>query len=195
MPVLMAKGQRLPLNGPDGRPLNLISMGIGWQPALRPGLLGALGPHRRGRLGSFAVLYGRGRFLDALFSENPTNPDESIEHSTGLPSQDTAGEDDTESFAARLSRLPPHADRVVFAVSSFDGSTFETVHSAHCRLVDESRGLELARYVFPAQGPHTALILADLTRAAGAEWTMTALGEPAACATFADLLRAIERHG
>ncbi|MEU3424506.1 TerD family protein [Streptomyces gardneri] len=86
---------------------------------------------------------------------------------------------------------PPYADRVVFAVSSFDGSTFETVQSAHCRIVDESLGHELARYVLPAHGPHTALIMAEVTRAGGA-WTMTALGEPVACTTFADLLQAAE---
>ncbi|MFC7308127.1 TerD family protein [Streptomyces monticola] len=194
MPVLMAKGQQVPLHRPDGRPLNLMRMGIGWQHAPRPALLGALGLHRRGRLGAFAVLYGHGRFLDALFADNPRNPDESIEHLTGLVAEDTPAAGDSESFFARLSRLPPHADRIVFAVSSFDGSTFETVQSAHCRLVDESRGHELARYTFPAQGPHTALIMAEVTRTAGA-WTMTAIGEPATCATFGDLLQAIERHG
>ncbi|MDG4859165.1 TerD family protein [Streptomyces sp. T-3] len=193
MPVLMAKGQQTPLTRPDGRPLSLMRMGIGWQPAPRPGLLGVLGPHRRAHLGSFAVLYGRGRFLDVLFVDNPTNPDGSVEYAAGLVAEDTAGDGDTESFFARLSRLPPHADRMVFAVSSFDGSTFETVRSAHCRLVDESQGHELARYAFPAEGPHTALIMAEVTRTAGA-WTMTAIGEPATCTTFADLLRAIERN-
>lgn len=170
-------------------------MGIGWQQAASPGLLGALGLPGRGRLGTFAVLYSRRRFLDTLFAENPTNADESIEHRTGPPARHTAGDGDTESFFARLSRLPPHADSIVFAVSSFDYSTFETAHSAHCRLVDESRGRELARYTFPAHGPRMALILADVTRAAGAEWIMTTLGEPATRTTLVDLLRAIECHG
>ncbi|WP_412075825.1 hypothetical protein ACLF6K_08220 [Streptomyces xanthophaeus] len=39
-----------------------------------------------------------------------------------------------------------------------------------------------------------ALIMAELTRAADA-WTMTAIGEPPTCTTFADLLQAIELHG
>ncbi|MFE7808277.1 TerD family protein [Streptomyces sp. NPDC057430] len=102
-----------------------------------------------------------------------------------------AGEGDNESFVACLSRLPPHADGIVFAVSSFDGSTFETVQSAHCRIVDESLGRELARYGLPAHGPHTALIMAEVTRGTGA-WTMAAIGEPVACTTFADLLQAAE---
>ncbi|MBC9713868.1 TerD family protein [Streptomyces sp. TRM66268-LWL] len=193
MPVLMAKGQQVPLIRPDGRPLNLIRVGIGWQPAPRSGLLGALGLHHRGHLGTFAALYNHGQFLDVLFADNPINPDESVEHSTALMAEDAADAGDTESFFARLSRLPPHADRIVFAVSSFDGSTFETVRHAHCRLVDESAGVELARYTFPVTGPHTALIMAQLTRTAEA-WTMTAIGEPATCTTFPDLLRAIQRH-
>jgi tellurium resistance protein TerZ len=36
--------------------------------------------------------------------------------------------------------------------------------------------------------------MAEVTRAAGA-WTLTAIGEPATCTTFADLLQSIERHG
>ncbi|POX48402.1 TerD family protein [Streptomyces sp. Ru72] len=194
MPVLMAMGQQVPLSRPDGRPINLMRVGIGWQPAPRPGLLGALGLHHRDRLGTFAVLYSQGQFLDVLFADNPRNPDQPVEYITGLTAEDVPGEGDSESFFARLSLLPPHADRIVFAVSSFDGSTFATVHRAHCRLVDESLGHELARYAFPATGSHTALIMAEVTRSAGA-WTMTALGEPATCTTFADLLQAIGRHG
>lgn len=80
-----------------------MRMGIGWQPAPRPGLLGAIGRHRRGRLGSFAVLYGHGRFLDALFADNPVYPaypDESIEHIAGLVVEDTAGEGDCTAHTA-----------------------------------------------------------------------------------------------
>ncbi|SDJ45200.1 TerD family protein [Streptomyces indicus] len=193
VPVLMAKGRPVPLLRPDGRPLNLIRVGIGWQPAPRSGLLGALGLHRRGHLGTFAALYSHGRFLDVLFADNPVNPDESLAHSTALLADDTAEAGDTEAFFARLSRLPPHTDRIVFAVGSFDGSTFETVRNAHCRLVDESAGVELARCTFPVTGPHTALIMAQLTRTAGA-WTMTAIGDPAACTTFPELLRAMQLH-
>ncbi|GGR53818.1 TerD family protein [Streptomyces roseolus] len=163
-------------------------MGTGWRSAPRPG---SLAPCLHGRLGTFALLYDQGRFLDAVFAENSAHPDGSIEHLSGPVAENIAGEGDDESFVARLSRLPPHTDRVVFAVSSFDGSTFETVQSAHCRVVDESLGHELARCVLPARCLHTALIMADVTRAGGA-WTMTALGEPVACTTSVDLLRAAE---
>ncbi|MGI5427380.1 hypothetical protein [Streptomyces sp. CA-179760] len=67
----MAKGRQGSLSRPDGRRFNLTRMGIGRQSAPRPGLRGVLGLHHRGRLGTFAVLYGHGRFLDALFAENP----------------------------------------------------------------------------------------------------------------------------
>ncbi|MFG2639883.1 TerD family protein [Streptomyces sp. NPDC048370] len=133
----MAKGRQVPLHTADGRPLNLVRMGIGWRSAPHPG---SLGPCRHGRLSSFALLYGQGRFLDTVFAENPAHPDGSIEHIAGPVVEDIAGDGDQESFVARLSRLPPHADRIVFAVSSFHGSTFETVQSAHCRVVDERLG-------------------------------------------------------
>ncbi|MFD6246700.1 TerD family protein [Streptomyces roseolus] len=152
---------------------------------------GSLGPHQRRRLDTFALLYGHGRFLDALFAEDPAHPDASAEHTAGPVAESIAGEGDDESFVARLSRLPPHTDRIVFAVSSFDGSTFETVQSAHCRIVDEGLGHEPVRYAFPAHGPHKALIMAEVTRVAGS-WIMTALGEPVACTAFADLLQAAE---
>lgn len=70
----MAKGQQVSLNRPYVRPLDLVRMGIGRQPAPRPGLLGTLGLRPRGNLGTFAVLYGNGRFLDVLFADNPINP-------------------------------------------------------------------------------------------------------------------------
>jgi tellurium resistance protein TerZ len=166
-------------------------MGIGWQSAARPGLLRTLGL-RRLRLGTFALLYGQGQFLDVLFTENPVHPDGSVEHITGLVVEGTVSAGDNESFFARLSRLPVHADRIVFAVSSFDGRTFETVHRVHCRLIDESQGQELARYTLPATGPHTALIMAEMTRT-GDTWTMAAVGRPISCATFTDLREAAER--
>ncbi|MFJ8537301.1 hypothetical protein [Streptomyces sp. NPDC093591] len=78
--MLMAKGRQASLNRPDGRPLDPVRMGIGRQPAPRPGLIGALGLRPRGDLGIFAVLYGNGRFLDGLFADNPINRDESIGH-------------------------------------------------------------------------------------------------------------------
>ncbi|THC47399.1 hypothetical protein E7X58_28270 [Streptomyces sp. A1499] len=112
-------------------------MGIGWRPAPHPG---SPEHRRRGRLGTVALLYGQGRFLDAVFAENRTHPDGSIEHIAGPVAEDIAGDGDKEAYVARLPRLPPHANHVVFAASSFDGSAFETVQSAHCRFVDGEPG-------------------------------------------------------
>ncbi|AXE23409.1 TerD family protein [Streptomyces globosus] len=181
MPVLMAKGRQVPLRTADGRPLHLMRMAIGRRSAPRSG---SLCPGRRGRFGAFGLLYGQGRFPDAVFADSPAHPDGSIEHFAGPVVENVAGEEGKESFVARLPRLPPHADRLEFGVSSFDGSTFEAVQSAHCRIVDDGLGHKLARYAFPAHGLHAALIMAAVTRAGGAG-TMKALGAPVACTTFA----------
>ncbi|MFI0263099.1 TerD family protein [Streptomyces sp. NPDC017056] len=191
--MLMSKGQQLHLTKPDGHPLTLMSMNLGWKIARDQGLLGPLGRRRRAHLGSFAVLYGHGRFIDVIFSDNPVSPDGSIEHSDGPMPDGIGAKDDRMFFFVQLSKLPPRADRIVFVVSSFAGSTFEGVRSAHCRLVDESFGREIARYTFAGGGKHTALIMAEVRRA-HSDWHMTAIGEPATGQTFDDLLQAIDRH-
>ncbi|MFE0103583.1 TerD family protein [Streptomyces sp. NPDC059009] len=202
MPVLMAKGQQIELTKDNGRPLGLMRMGIGWHTTPHHGLLGALGRRHRVHLGTFAVLYGRGRFIDVIFTENPASPDGSIEH-TGRPLPRGIGaegdkrakgdRDDKEYVCVNLSRLPASADRIVFVVSSFSGQTFEQVGNAYCRLVDESSGREFARYTFTEAGPHTSLIMADVRRNGGG-WGMSAIGRTAAGQTFPDLLRVIDDH-
>ena len=74
-----------------------------------------------------------------------------------------AGEDD-ESILVDLLQVPEHVNQIVFTVNSYTGQTFEEVQNAHCRLVDESTGQELARYSLTGGGAHTGQVMAKVQR-------------------------------
>jgi len=105
-----------------------------------------------------------------------------------------AGEGDDESVLVDLNRLPPAITQIVFTVNSFTGQDFSQIENAFCRLVDETTDEELARYELSGSGRHNAQIMAKVSRGAGGEWTMTAIGAIASGRTFQDLLPATAAH-
>ncbi|MFI6156944.1 TerD family protein [Kitasatospora sp. NPDC051170] len=189
MSVNLAKGQQVSLRKGSGASLAVVRMGLGWEAAPKRGLFGSR--TRKIDLDASALLYAERTPSDVVFFQHLESTDGSVRH-TGDNLEGGSGDADDEAILVDLMHVPPHITQVVFTVSSYTGQTFAEVSRAHCRLVDETTGEELARYELAGGGPHTGQIMAKVFRDGEGGWSMLAIGAPAKGRTFQDLLPAIE---
>jgi tellurium resistance protein TerZ len=188
MSVSLSKGQSVSLRKSGGGALTVVRMGLGWQAAPRRGLFG--NKARQIDLDASAVLFAERQLADVVFFQHLVSNDGSVRH-TGDNLTGGAGGEDDESIVVDLSRVPEHVTQIVFTVNSYTGQTFQEVRDAHCRLVDEVTGQELARYSLSGGGAHTGQVMAKVMRDAEGGWQMAAIGAPARGRTFQDMLPAI----
>ncbi|KIQ65876.1 Tellurium resistance protein terZ [Kitasatospora griseola] len=190
MSVSLAKGQSVSLAKSSGGTLSVVRMGLGWKSA--PGKRGFFS--RRPKeidLDASALLYDGKAMSDVVFFSHLVSNDGSVQHTgDNLVGGVGAGEDD-ESILVDLTKVPRRVTQIVFTVSSYSGQNFLEVQNAHCRLVDETTGQELARYDLAGGGTHTGQIMAKVERE-GTGWKMTAIGAPATGRTFRDMLPFVE---
>ncbi|GAA4867928.1 TerD family protein [Kitasatospora sp. NPDC048365] len=189
MSVNLAKGQSVNLQKSTGESLSVVRMGLGWKAAARRGLFG-----RRTReidLDASALLYAEKTPTDVVFFQHLVSNDGSVRHTGDNLVGGVGSGGDDESILVDLARVPVHITQIIFTVSSYTGQTFQEVENAHCRLIDELTGQELARYELTGGGAHTGQIMAKVSRD-GSGWKMTAIGTPARARTFQDMLPDIE---
>ncbi|GAA0696930.1 TerD family protein [Kitasatospora atroaurantiaca] len=190
MSVNLAKGQQVSLQKSSGEALTVVRMGLGWKAAPKRGLFGTR--TRQIDLDASALLYAEKTPSDVVFFQHLVSNDGSVRHTgDNLVGGAGAGDDD-ESIIVDLAHVPAQITQVIFTVSSYTGQTFAEVQNAHCRLVDETTGQELARYELAGGGPHTGQIMAKVFRDGAGGWGMQAIGSPAKARTFQDMLPAIE---
>jgi tellurium resistance protein TerZ len=191
MGVSLSKGQRISLAKPGGGVLSLVFLGLGWDVAPGKGLFGRVRRESIDLDASCLLFDAGGRLVDQVWFAQLESADGSVLH-TG-DNLTGAGEGDDEVIRVDLPRVPEVVQSLVFTVNSFTGQSFQQVHNAFVRLVDESTGEELARYDLSAQGPHTAQIMAQIYRE-GPGWGMAAIGEIGSGRTFHDLLPLVVNH-
>lgn len=100
-----------------------------------------------------------------------------------------AGEGDDETIRIDLSAVHPAVAQIVFVISSYSRQTFDRVQNAFCRVVDDSTAgsPEVVRYQLTESGPHTAMVMAKVSRGANG-WSFSAIGERADGRTVQDLI-------
>lgn len=196
MTVSLSKGQRVSLAKPGGGMLTVVRMGLGWAAAKKRGLFGGMKTQSIDLDASCLLFDGRNQLIDQVWFRQLKSRDGAVAHTgdnrTGASGGSGAVSDD-ESIVVDLTRLAPNVSTLVFVVNSFTGETFAQIERAHCRLVDEMTGAELAGFHLAGSGQHTAQIMAKLTRE-GNGWAMAAIGAIANGRTFKDLLPAIASH-
>jgi tellurium resistance protein TerD len=114
-----------------------------------------------------------------IFFNNLKTPDGSVEHLGDNLTGD--GDGDDEQVNVSLATVPPEVDKVVFAVSIYEGESrsqsFGQVRNAFIRVVNQAGGAELARYDLTEDAStETAMIFGELYRN-GAEWKFRAVGQ------------------
>lgn len=187
--VNLSKGQSVNLEKRGGGELIRITMGLGWDVAMKKGLFG-LKPGASVDLDASCLMFSADKTLvDAVWFGQLKSRDGSVVH-TG-DNRTGAGDGDDEQIIVDLTRVPGEVATLVFTVNSFTGVTFETIENASCRIVDQTTGEELARYNLSGSGRHTAQIMAKLARAGG-QWAMTAIGDVASGRTLHDLTPVIQ---
>ncbi|MBC3844256.1 TerD family protein [Streptacidiphilus sp. 4-A2] len=191
MSVSLSKGQSVSLRKSGGETLTLVRMGLGWEAAPRRGLFGS--KTRQIDLDASAVMFAERQLADVVFFQHLVSNDGSVRH-TGDNLTGGAGGEDDESIVVDLTRVPEQVTQIVFTVNSYTGQTFQEVRNAHCRLVDEVTGQELARYSLGGGGEHTGQVMAKVMRDGDGGWQMAAIGAPARGKTFQDMLPAISPY-
>jgi tellurium resistance protein TerD len=155
--------------------LSKVSVGLGWDVRTTTGV--------DFDLDATALVCGPdGKVIDDrhfVFYNNLTSPDGSVEH-TG-DNLTGEGEGDDEVVNVNVSAVPSGVDKVVFAVSIYDGTargqSFGQVVNAFIRVVDATTGSELARYDLSEDAStETAMIFGELYRHGG-EWKFRAIGQ------------------
>ncbi|RPA64791.1 stress protein [Gordonia oryzae] len=170
--VDLSKGQKVSLRKDGGVALTRIRMGLGWDPIRRGGFFG--GRQRDIDLDASVLMFTRGQVADIVYYGSLRSDDNSIEHSgDNLTGQ---GEGDDEVINVDLTAIHPAIDNLVFAVTSYQGQTFQEVDNAYCRLVDETTGAELARFTLAGGMAFTGVTMAVISRENG-EWKLRAVGD------------------
>ncbi|WP_273652766.1 TerD family protein [Cellulomonas fimi] len=190
MSVNLTKGQTVSLTKSDGGTLTQVRMGLGWDAIKVRGLFGRA-KEKSVDLDASALLFdANGALVDQVWFSQLASKDGAVQH-TG-DNRTGAGDGDDESIRVALTGVNPAVKTLVFVVNSYTGETFAQIENAFCRLIDETTGQEVARYDLSGSGPHTAQIMAKVTRD-GAGWSMTALGVRTSGRTIKDMLPAVSQ--
>ena len=191
MAVSLNKGQKLSLEKSGGGTLTRVFMGLGWDAV-------AKGFFRKKSIdvdldASCLLFDGSGELVDEVWFQQLRSKDGSVIH-TG-DNLTGEGDGDDETIYVDLPNVPARVATLVFTVSSFTGQDFSQVENAVCRVVDAGQAdqVELARYELSDAGPHTAQIMAKLTRE-GQGWAVTAIGAAADGRHIRDLRDAVAAH-
>ena len=190
MSVNLSKGQRVSLTKAGGGTLTRVRMGLGWDAVKKRGLFGSK-TQSIDLDASCLIFDAAGKLVDQVWFNQLQSKDGAVLH-TG-DNRTGAGDGDDESIIVELGNLPVAVATLVFTVNSFTGQNFSQIENAYCRLVDETNGLELARFELTGSGQHTAQVMAKVTRD-GLGWSMTAIGAITSGQTIHDLLPAVAKH-
>jgi tellurium resistance protein TerZ len=189
--VNLSKGQRVSLSKAGGGTLTRVRMGLGWDAVKKRGLFGGSKSQSIDLDASCLIFDSAGRLVDQVWFSQLQSKDGAIVH-TG-DNRTGAGDGDDESIIVELGKVPGSVTTLVFTVNSFTGQDFSQIENAYCRLVDETNGVELARYELSGSGQHTAQVMAKVTRD-GSGWSMTAICGITSGRTIHDLLPAVAAH-
>jgi len=136
---------------------------------------------------SAVLMDSNGQELEAVFFGRLESEEHGIQH-TG-DNLTGEGDGDDEQILVHLDRIGSKVQQVVFCVNVYTSNrTFAQVASPYCRVVDESCGAELCRYMLRDAGHEKGLIIARIAREAGGRWGFHALGLPGRGTMYKDSL-------
>jgi tellurium resistance protein TerZ len=188
MGINLSKGQTIDLTKRDGGTLSHATLGLGWDARVveKRGLFGGVKKTQQNiDLDASALLCSGGTVQEIVYWGHLASDDGTVRHlGDNLTGE---GDGDDETIQVVLNGLPPAIDAVYLVVNSYSGETFSEIDNAFVRVLDPAAGdAELVRYELSEAGPHTAMIMAKLTRS-GTGWTITALGQRAEGRTAEEL--------
>jgi len=188
MSISLNKGQTVSLAKSDGGGLSRVRMGLGWDAMKVKGLFGRSKEKAVDLDASCLLFDGSGKLVDQVWFSQLRSKDGALQHlGDNLTGR---GDGDDESIVVDLGAVNPAVTQLVFVVNSYSGESFSQIENAFCRLIDASNEQEIARYDLSGSGPHTAQIMAKVSRS-GSGWSMTALGVKTNGRTIKDMVPAV----
>lgn len=186
MALTLSKNQSISLEKTAGAGLAKVTLGLGWDPE-QSGFLGKLfGQGGSIDLDASCILFDADlQPIDLVWFRQLQSRDGSIRHSGD--NRTGEGEGDDESISVDLNALPAAVTHLVFTVNSFTGQSFERVKNAYCRIINAANKAELARFNLSEQGPHTGVVMANLSRGTSG-WEFKAIGQTTTGRTADDLV-------
>lgn len=174
MSVSLSKGGNVSLSKTDPTMTKML-VGLGWDPRATDGQDFDLDA-------SVFMLADTGKVRsdsDFIFYNNPSDSAKSVEH-TG-DNRTGAGDGDDESVKIDLTKIPADVTKIVFTVTIHEADTrkqnFGQVGGAFIRLINETSGVEAARYDLSEDAStETAMIFGELYRH-NTEWKFRAVGQ------------------
>ncbi len=174
MGVSLSKGGNVSLTK-EAPGLTAVTVGLGWDVRTTTG--------QDFDLDASAILVtSAGKVVNDggfVFFNNLKSSDGSVQHlGDNLTGE---GEGDDEQVNVDLQAVPAEVDKVVFAVSIYEGDkrgqTFGQVRNAFIRVVNQAGGAEIARYDLSEDAStETAMVFGELYRN-GADWKFRAVGQ------------------
>lgn len=174
MAVSLSKGGNVSLSK-EAPGLSKILIGLGWDVRATDGAQFDLDA-------SVFLVAATGKVrsdADFVFYNNLKSADGSVEH-TG-DNRTGEGDGDDEAVKVSLDSVPADVDKIVVAVTidqaDSRSQSFGQVSSAFIRVVNDSNGIELARYdLSEDSSTETAMVFGEVYRN-GAEWKFRAVGQ------------------
>lgn len=174
MSVSLTKGAKVNLSKESAGTLTKLQIGLGWD-AKRGEVAGA----DFDLDASAFVTDASGKVLSDshfVFYGNLKSPEGAVTH-TG-DNLTGAGDGDDEVIEVDLSKVPSNAEKIVFAVSIYEGATrkqnFGLVDNSYIRAVNAADGVELAKYELDMDAAlETVVVFGELVKR-GTEWVFSA---------------------
>lgn len=140
MAINLQKGQKIDIG------LSKISVGLGWNPNEGSG--------KAFDLDASCFMLNKGRLIPAegyfVFFNNTNSDDGSTRHTGDDPTGGNSAGGDDETITVDLSKVNPDIEELLFVVTIHESSerkqNFGQVRESYIRLVDDSTGLEIAKY-------------------------------------------------
>jgi len=125
--------------------------------------------------------------LEAVFFGRLESEEHGIRHSGDNLTGE--GDGDDEQITVNLDSIGSSVQQVVFCLNVYSSDkTLAQVANPYCRVIDNSSGSELCRYLLRDAGSEKGLIIARISREAGGRWGFHALGLPARGTMYKDSL-------
>jgi tellurium resistance protein TerD len=140
MAINLQKGQKIDIG------LSKMSVGLGWTPHEGTGF--------DFDLDASAFMVDAGRLIPDekyfVFYGNTDSPDGALHHTGDDPTGGNSAGGDDETIQVDLNKIDPRIQEILFVVTIYDATprrqNFGQVRDSYIRIVDDSTGLEVAKY-------------------------------------------------
>lgn len=191
--ITLSQGQEVKIRFSDGRPLNRILVGVGWDP---------LSDYDSNMDvdSSVVLLSPRNKEHDLVFFGNLQHPSGSVIHHgdnvTGID-DDTSSEDD-ENITVYLDKVPVNRDKLVFVLNIYScdyrHQTLDSVKNLYIKLYDPDSKKPLIQYQATGDMRRDTAIVIGMAYKSGTSWSFKAIGKSLRVSDVDELARVCKNY-